>query len=111
MILKQASSNLEKKREYYLQIMHKARQINDQGLIRLITRKLIHLDPSRTMALTSGCSIIPFPLSTHIPRTKHEKPTIWTYLKVAMIFPGSLIVLILLSHYLDVSAPINTMIK
>ena len=109
--MKQPSSSLDEKREYYLQIMHKARQINDQGLIRLITRKLIHLDPSRPMALTGGCSIIPFPLSAHAPRIKPERPTFWTYLKVAMIFPGSLIVLILLSHYLDVGAPISTMIK
>ena len=107
----QPSSNLEKKREYYLQIMHKARQINDQGLIRLITRKLINLEPSRPIAFANGCSIIPFPLSASPPHIKHEKPTIWTYLKVAMIFPGSLIILILLSHYLDVGGPISTMIK
>lgn len=107
----QPSSNLEKKRAYYLQIMQKARQINDHGLIRLITRKLIRLEPSRPIALTDGCSIIPFPLSSSPPRSKQEKPTIWTYLKVAMIFPGSIIALVLLSHYLDVAAPLSTMIK
>ncbi len=107
----QTSLNLDKKREYYLQIMHKARQINDQRLIRLIAKKLIHLEPSKPTALAGGCSIIPFPLSAHAPRIKPERPTFWTYLKVAMIFPGSLIILLLMSYYLDVAAPIKTMIK
>ena len=105
------SSNLEKKREYYLQIMHKARQINDQRLIRLIAKKLIHLEPSKPMALTSGCSIIPFPLSANATHIKHERPTFWTYLKVAMIFPGSVIILLLFAHYMEIAAPIETMIK
>ena len=107
----QTSLNLEKKREYYLQIMHKARQINDQRLIRLIAKKLVHLDSSKPTALASGCSIIPFPLSANAPTSKLERPSFWTYLKVAMIFPGSLILLLLLAHYMEIAAPIKTMIK
>ena len=90
----------EKKRETYLQILHKARQINDQGLIRLIARKLIHLEASKSIALTNGCSIIQFPLSANVTRSQHERPTIWTYLKVALIFPGSILALFLLAHYM-----------
>ena len=67
---------VEQKRDYYLQIMQKAQQLNDQPLINLILKKLAR------------------------PELKeYEPPTWWTLFKLTLAVPGSLVALILLSYY------------
>ena len=49
------------RREYYLQMMRKARQLNDQILIRLILKKLARLGRTGAMSTAGGCMVFPFP--------------------------------------------------
>ena len=49
------------KRDYYLQIMQKAQQLNDQILIKLLLKKLAHLGMTNSVFTATGCNIIFFP--------------------------------------------------
>ena len=52
--------SVAQKRDYYLQMMQKAQQLNDQILIKLILKKLALLGMTGAVSTTSGCTIIPF---------------------------------------------------
>jgi len=88
------------KRDYYLQMMQKAQQLNDQILIKLILKKLVRLGMTSAVSTTSGCIIIPFP-SVHysIKVTEYERPTWWMLFKLTLAIPGSLVTLLLLTFY------------
>ena len=91
---------VEQKRDYYLQIMQKAQQLNDQPLINLILKKLAHLGVTGAVSTSGGCTIIPFPTLPYTPELKeYEPPTWWTLFKLTLAIPGSLVALILLAHY------------
>ena len=88
------------KRDYYLQMMQKAQQLNDQILIKLIVKKLARLGMTSAVSTTSGCIIIPFPTvhcSTKV--IEYERPTWWMLLKLTLALPGSLVALLLLTFY------------
>ena len=88
------------KRDYYLQIMQKAQQLNDQILIKLILKKLAHLGVTSAVSATSGCIIIPFPTVQYSAKCKeYERPSWWTLFKLALAVPGSLVALLLLAYY------------
>ena len=88
------------KRDYYLLIMQKAQQLNDQKLIKLVMRKLARLGMARVDYTTSGCAVIPFP-SGHYPVkfNEYERPSWWLFFKLTLAIPGSLLALLLLAHY------------
>jgi hypothetical protein len=88
------------KRDYYLQIMQKAQQLNDQTLIKLILKKMARLGLTNAVSTASGCTIIPFPTPHYSTECKEfERPTWWMLFKLALAIPGSLVGLILLAHY------------
>ena len=90
----------EQKREYYLQIMQKAQQMNDKKLIRLILKKLARLGRASAATTTTGCMIIPFPSAQYAPEFDgYERESWWTLFKLALAVPGILIALMLLAHY------------
>ena len=88
------------RRDYYLQMMEKARQLNDQGLIRLIIKKMSNPGMPGVLTTASGCHIIPFP-PIHNPQAslEPEPPLWWTLLKLTLLIPGSLTLLLLVSKY------------
>ena len=89
-----------KKRDYYLQMMQKAQQLNDQILIKLILKKLARLGMTSAVSTTSGCIIIPFPTvhcSTKV--SEYERLTWWMLFKLTLAIPGSLVTLFLLACY------------
>ena len=88
------------KRAYYLQIMQKAQQLNDQILIKLILKKMARLGLTNAVSTASGCTIIPFPSRSYSAELKeYEPPTWWMLFKLTLAIPGSLVALILLAHY------------
>ena len=88
------------KRDYYLQIMQKAQQLNDQTLINLILKKMGRLGMTDTDATTNGCTIIPFPTLQYSAKCKeYERISWWTILKLTLAVPGSLVALLLLAYY------------
>jgi len=88
------------KRDYYLQIMQKAQQLNDQILIKLISKKLVGLGMTSAASAASGCIIIPFPTVQHSVKCEYyERPSWWTLFKLALAVPGSLVALLLLAYY------------
>ena len=88
------------KRDYYLQIMQKAQQLNDQILIKLILKKLAHLGLTSTASTASGCLIIPFPNATCSKKvSEYERVSWWTLFKLALAIPGSVVALFLLAYY------------
>ena len=88
------------KRDYYLQMMQKAQQLNDQILIKLILKKLTRLGISSAVSTTSGCIIIPFPTVHYSTKvTEYERPTWWMLFKLTLAIPGSLVALFLLAFY------------
>ena len=91
---------IEQKRDNYLQIMQKAQKLNDQALVKLILKKLAELGKTASDLTTSGeCIIIPFPTALHPVRAKGCRPTWWTFFRLTLAIPGSLIALILLAHF------------
>jgi hypothetical protein len=95
-----AFGSVIQKREYYLQIMQKAQQLNDQILIKLVLKKLVRLGMTSAASATSGCIIIPFPTVQYSTECKeYERPTWWTIFKLALAVPGSLVALLLLAYY------------
>ena len=86
------------RRDYYLQMMEKARQLNDQGLIRLIVKKMAGLGMSAGSTTASGCNVIPFP-PIHSPQVNLEPdpPLWWVLIKLTLLIPGSVTLLLLLS--------------
>jgi hypothetical protein len=91
---------VREKREYYLQIMQKAQQLNDHHLIRLIIKKMSCLGLNAAVSKTSGCSIITFPSRPYQAEPKdYERPSMWLLLRLALAIPGSLIALLLLAYY------------
>ena len=92
--------SIAQKRDYYLQIMQKAQQLNDQPLINLILKKLAHLGLSNAISTPSGCTIIPFPTHPHSTDFKeYEPPSWWMLFKLTLAIPGSLVGLFLLAYY------------
>jgi len=92
--------DVEQKRDYYLQIMQKAQQLNDQPLINLILKKLSRLGLAGAVSTDSGCTIIPFPSPSCPPEFQEfEPPTWWTLFKLTLAIPGSLVLLFLLAYY------------
>jgi len=88
------------RRDYYLQLIVKAQQLNDQGLIRLIAKKMARLGMSGAMITASGCHIIPFPpIHSREVNPEPEQPLWWVLIKLTLLIPGSLAVLLLLSKY------------
>ncbi|MCK5105157.1 MAG: hypothetical protein KAR17_20180 [Cyclobacteriaceae bacterium] len=91
---------VSQKRDYYLQMMQKARKLNDQILIKLILKKLAHLGMTSVASTTSGCIIIPFPSVQCSTKFKeYERPTWWMLFKLTLAIPGSLAALFLLACY------------
>lgn len=91
---------VEQKRDYYLRIMQKAQQLNDQTLINLILKKLAHLGLTNAISTASGCTIIPFPSRPYSTEVKeYERATWWVLFKLTLAIPGSLVGLILLAYY------------
>ena len=89
-----------KKRDYYLQIMQKAQQLNDQILIKLILKKLARLGITGPVSTTSGCIIIPFPnVQCSTKFKEYERPDWWTLIKLTLAVPGSLVAFFLLAIY------------
>jgi len=100
MIVADILEDVEQKRDYYLQLMAKAKQLNDQILIKLILKKMIHLGMTRAVSTTSGCIIIPFPLIDNTTKlAKDEELTWWVLLKLTIAIPGSLVALFLMACY------------
>jgi hypothetical protein len=100
LIVSDSLEAVEQKRDYYLQIMQKAQQLNDQPLINLILKKLAHLGLTNAVPSASGCTIIPFPSLPYSTEFKeYEPPTWWMLFKLTLAIPGSLVALILLAHY------------
>ena len=94
------SGNVAQKRDYYLQIMQKAQQLNDQILIKLILKKLAHLGMTKAVSTASGCIIVPFPgWDYSFKSTEYERPSWWTLFKLALAIPGSVIALFLVAYY------------
>jgi len=88
------------KRDYYLHMMQKAQQLNDQILIKLILKKLARLGMTSAVSTTSGCIIIPFPTVYYSTKvTEYERPTWWKLFKLTLAIPGSLVALFLLAFY------------
>jgi len=88
------------KRAYYLQIMQKAQQLNDQTLIKLILKKMARLGLANAVSTAGGCTVIPFPtLHYSTEFKKYERPTWWMLFKLTLAIPGSLVGLILLAYY------------
>jgi len=88
------------KRDYYLQMMQKAQQLNDQKLVKLILKKLVRLGMTSSVSTNSGCIIIPFPAvhcSTNVK--DYERPTWWMLFKLTIAIPGSLAALFLLTFF------------
>ena len=94
------SESVARKRDYYLKIMQKAQQLNDQALINLILKKLAHLGLSNAISTASGCTIIPFPTHSYTTEFKeYESPSWWLLFKLTLAIPGSLVGLFLLAYY------------
>ena len=88
------------KRDYYLQIMQKARKLNDQTLIDLILKKLAHLNMMSVTSATSGGIIIPFPpVQSSTEWKESEGPIWWTIFKLTLAIPGSVAALFLLAVF------------
>ena len=89
-----------RKHQYYLQMMRKAQQLNDQKLLRLILKKLAHLGRTGAVSTTNGCMVIPFPVvRTPAAVMESERPSLWMLIKLTLAVPGSLAALLLLSIY------------
>ena len=88
------------RRDDYLQMMLKAQQLNDQGLIRLIVKKMAGLGMPGTLTTASGCHVIPFPpILNREVNLETEPPLWWVLIKLTLLIPGSLALLLLLSKY------------
>ena len=88
------------RRDYYLQMMLKAQQLNDQGLIRLIVKKMAGLGMPGALTTASGCHVIPFPpILNREVNLEAEPPLWWVLIKLTLFIPGSLAVLLLLAKY------------
>jgi hypothetical protein len=66
--------------EYYLQMMRKARQLNDQILIRLILKKLARLGRTGARSTAGGCMVFPFPAIQAPAQTLDQGPHIPDFL-------------------------------
>lgn len=94
------SMDVAKKHDYYLQMMQKAKQFNDQLLIKLIKKKIARLGLASAVSTSGGCIIIPFPtIENRTELTTDEQLTWWLILKLTLAIPGSLVVLFLLTYY------------
>ena len=88
------------KRDYYLQILQKARELNDQILVRLTSKKLALLGMTAAVSTKSGCMIIPFPNANNLNEpVEYERPSWWLLFKLALAVLGSLVALLLLAFY------------
>ena len=88
------------KRDYYIQMMRKAQELDDQILVKLLSMKLARLGITGAVSTASGCSIIPFPTLHGSPKAaEYERPGLWLLIKLTLAIPGSLIALLMLAHY------------
>ena len=100
MIVTDIYQTAARKHQYYMQIMRKAQQLNDQKLIRLILKKLADLGRTAAVSTTNGCMVIPFPSGHVTPRViESERPTLWMLIKLTLARPGSVVALMLLAIY------------
>jgi hypothetical protein len=100
MIVSDGPKSINQRREYYLQIMDKAKKLNDQLLIKLIVKKLAHLSITNAVSARNGCIIVPFPNARDSVTFKEDKrPGWWMLIKLSLAIPGSLIALLLLAYY------------
>lgn len=94
------SMDVAQKHDCYLQMMQKAKQFNDQTLIKLITKKIARLGLAGAVSTSGGCIIIPFPtIDSRTDLTDDEQLTWWLLLKLTLAIPGSLAALFLLTYY------------
>ena len=92
------------RRDCYLQLMHKAQQLNDQGLICLIAKKMAGLGKLNTLSSAGDCHVIPFPpIFMREVNQEPEPPLWWVLIKLTLLIPGSLTLLLILSMYTDYS--------
>lgn len=100
MIVTDLSQAAARKHQYYLQIMRKAQQLNDQKLIRLILKKLADIGRTTAVSTANGCMVIPFPAG-HVPPQdiESERPTLWMLIKLTLAIPGSVAALLMLAIY------------
>ena len=98
---------IAQKRDHYLQILQRARQLNDRILVRLILKKLTRLGMTEAACTADGCTIIPFPTPQYEPEpVEYERPTWWLLFKLTLAIPGSLVALMLLAHYRMLGPPV-----
>jgi len=92
--------SLERKRDYYVELMRKAQLLDDQILVKMILRKLAALGAAGAVSTTGGCTVIPFPTG-HAPTEANapELPSWWMLVKLALAIPGSMAALLLLAVY------------
>ena len=89
-----------RKRDHYLQIMHKAQRLNDQVLIQLILKKMACLGLTNAVTTASGCTVIPFPSVHYAAEPRRYEPTSWwTLFKLTLAIPGSVLALFLVSYF------------
>ena len=92
--------DVSQKHDYYLQMMQKAKQFNDQTLIELIKKRMVGLSLAGAASSPGGCVIIPFPTIDNTTEfTENEQLTWWLLLKLTLAIPGSLVTLFLLAYY------------
>jgi hypothetical protein len=92
--------DVAQKHDYYLQMMRKAKQFNDQTLIELIKKKIARLGLANAVSTSGGCIIIPFPtIENRTDLIDDEQLTWWLLLKLTLAIPGSLVALLLLTYY------------
>ena len=92
--------SVERKRDFYLQLMRKAQLLDDQILVKMILRKLAALGAADAISTAGGCTVIPFPIG-QAPAQPNvaELPTWWMLVKLTLAIPGSLAALLLLAVY------------
>ena len=92
--------DVSQKHDYYLQIMQKAKQFNDQTLIKLINKRIVDLSLAGAASTSGGCVILPFPTIDNTTEfTDDEQLTWWLLIKLTLAIPGSLAALFLLTYY------------
>ena len=92
--------SVERKRDFYLQLMRKAQLLDDQVLVKMIVKKLAVLGTAGAVSTAGGCTVIPFPLGhARAEPDAPELPTWWVLVKLTLAVPGSLAALLLLAIY------------
>ena len=70
----ESSPAVARKRNYYLQIMQTARQMDDQNLVRIILKKMTDLGLSTgAVSNTYRCKVIPIPTIYSLSQTLNQE--------------------------------------